>query len=100
MGDDALNVLHHRDRIFEDVVIDALNESAFFLPVSIYLHAKGIVDVSTAVARRRQKSAVDLKSSGHRGQIVAVVHGHSLFGYTPELTRRPMLSTTRGRSSR
>ena len=96
----ALDVLHQGDRIFEDVVIDALQEIPRLHTVSLKDRVVGVVNMAAAIGRGAAKFTVDCECPGRRPHVVFAVQFHNFSGYFPFLTSAAMLSTTRGRSSR
>ena len=77
---DALNVLHHRDRILEDRRIDALQNDPVFPPAVIKSHAIRIVNMAAAVRLRASKSPLEFERARDSDQAVHVDHRHSRWG--------------------
>jgi len=59
MGRHPLDIVHHGDRILEDVVVHALDDIAYASAIFMEDSAIGIVDVAAAVGRRAAKLAID-----------------------------------------
>jgi hypothetical protein len=71
---DALNVLHERHRVFEDGVVDALEDVAHQRASLIKDGAVRVVDVANAVRRSFLKSTVDLEMAGYQSDVVFDFH--------------------------
>jgi hypothetical protein len=74
MRRDALDVLHDRHRVFEDVVVDALEDVAHRRAGLIKDGAVSVVDVAAAVRRGFLKSTVDLEVAGDQPDVVFEFH--------------------------
>jgi hypothetical protein len=73
---DALDVFHERDGIFEDVVIDALEDVTHSQAVLIRSDAKGIIDMTAAMRFGFQQIAVNPELAGDSQDVV--FQGHAL----------------------
>ena len=80
MGGDALDIFHDRDGVFEDVMVDALDDVARCFAGGAKDGAIGIVDVPAAVGCGRRELAGNFKVARHLGDVVVEVHGQSLSG--------------------
>src|SRR6185312_8582442 len=87
MSRDTLDVLHQRDGVLEDVVVDPLQNIARWRPALVEVGAIGIVDVPTAIRLGTQKLPVDLKMPCYGTDIVFQVH-IKMFA-NPACCRRP-----------
>ncbi len=76
----ALDVLHHCDRIFEDRRVDPLQDDSLSPPAVIKVHAIGIVNVPAAVRLHALESSLNFKHTHDSGEALLVDHGHSLWG--------------------
>jgi hypothetical protein len=76
----ALDVFHQRDWIFEDMVIDALQNGSTMSASFVEEGAVGVVDVSAAVPFGVEKFTGDFKPARHRAYVVVMVHAQSLSG--------------------
>jgi hypothetical protein len=88
MRRDALNVLHQRVRVLEDVAIDPLQDMKERLAAALESHAVGVVDVAASEGLRFKELAIDLKLACNRSHAICLAHGHSFSGYFPSFTRR------------
>jgi hypothetical protein len=76
----ALDVFHYGDWVFEDGLIDALQNVSHGHVCLMERDAVRIVDVAAAVLHSPDKLPADLKLACHRADIWLFAHGQSLFG--------------------
>ena len=88
MGRDALNILHQRVRVLEDVAIYFLKDVKERLAAIPEHHAEGVVDVAAPEGLRLEDLAFDLKLARDLTRAIYLAYGHSFSGYFPSFTNR------------
>jgi hypothetical protein len=76
----ALDVLHQRRRIFENVMIDALNNVADARAALIENRAIGVIDVTAAIRIRSKKFATQGELRRHGAEVVSQIRVHFNLG--------------------
>ncbi len=80
VGGDSLHILHQRDRILKDVVVDPLEDVADRSATLAEDRAIGVIDMTTAIGLGVQELAANPKFLRHRAHIVTEVHVQSFSG--------------------
>jgi hypothetical protein len=80
MRRDALNILHDRDRLLEDLRVDTLQDEPCAHSGTLHLDAVRVIDVTGAVGLGAEKLARELKLARNSADIKFQIYVQSFLG--------------------